>query len=143
MVGAEVEGVHAREEKHLAIEEGSYHQGVPAITVIVDGGWSKRAHKHSYNAKSGVGVIIGMKTKKLLHVGIRNKFCTACVQGHAKESHVCYKNWDKSSSEMESDIILEGFCKAEQTHGVRYTHFIGDGDSSHFCSMCQCGGVTL
>ena len=31
---------------------------------------------------------------------------------------------------MESDIILEGFSKAEQQHGVRYINFIGDGDSS-------------
>lgn len=31
---------------------------------------------------------------------------------------------------MESDIILEGFRLAEQQHGVRYTKFIGDGDSS-------------
>lgn len=47
------------EEKKLAIERGDYHQGVPAITVVVDGGWSKWSHKHSYNAKSGVAIIIG------------------------------------------------------------------------------------
>ena len=47
------------EGKAIAIANGRYHQGVPAITVIIDGGWSKRSHKHSYNAKSGVGIIIG------------------------------------------------------------------------------------
>ena len=47
-----------KQEKKLAEENGDYHQGVPSITVIVDGGWSKRSHKHSYNAKSGVGIII-------------------------------------------------------------------------------------
>jgi len=56
----------AEEEKRIAIERGSYHEGVPAITVILDAGWSKRSHKHSYNAKSGVGIIVGMETKKLL-----------------------------------------------------------------------------
>ena len=40
-----------------AIELRSLHEGVPAISVIVDGGWSKRSHKHSYNAKSGIGII--------------------------------------------------------------------------------------
>ena len=44
-------------EKRLAIEKGNYHNGVPAITVVVDAGWSKRSHKHSYNANSAVGVI--------------------------------------------------------------------------------------
>ena len=37
-------------ERELAIHQGSFHHGVPAITVIVDVGWSKRAHKHTYNA---------------------------------------------------------------------------------------------
>jgi len=47
-----------QEEKQLAIANNSFDEGIPAITVIVDGGWSKRAHKHSYNAKSGVAVIL-------------------------------------------------------------------------------------
>ncbi|KAH3752651.1 hypothetical protein DPMN_187272 [Dreissena polymorpha] len=38
------------EERRLAIEDNCFHQGVPAITVVADGGWSKRTHKHSYNA---------------------------------------------------------------------------------------------
>ncbi len=53
-----------QEEKKLAIARGEFHEGVPAITVIVDGGWSKRSHKHSYNAKSRVAIIIGKETKK-------------------------------------------------------------------------------
>ena len=67
-----------REEKWLAEERGDYHESIPAITVVVDGGWSKRSHKHSYNAKSGVGIIIGKETGKLLHLGVRNKYCGAC-----------------------------------------------------------------
>ena len=31
---------------------------------------------------------------------------------------------------MESDIILRGFQDSEKQHDVRYTQFIGDGDSS-------------
>lgn len=58
----EMEKAMLKEEKRLAEQRGDYHQGVPAITVIVDGGWSKRSHKHSYNAKSGVGIIIGQAT---------------------------------------------------------------------------------
>ena len=34
----------------------------------------------------------------------------------------------KSSSAMETDIILEGFKRAERDHGVRYIRFVGDGD---------------
>ena len=47
-----------REEKQNAIDKGHYHQGVSAISpVVADGGWSKRSHKHSYNAKSSVALI--------------------------------------------------------------------------------------
>lgn len=126
-----------KEEKRLAEERGDYHEGVPAISVIVDGGWSKWSHKHSYNAKSGVGIIVGLKTEKLLYIGVHNKFCTACRQGIPHEQHVCYKNWDAASSEMETDIILEGFKQAEQVHGVRYMHFVGDGDSSVYPTLLQ------
>lgn len=90
-----------KEEKRMAIERGDYHQGIPAIT---DGGWSKRSHKHSYNANSGVAIIIGKATGKLLHIGVRNKYCYACSQGIPQEKHTCYRNWSSSSSEMETDI---------------------------------------
>ena len=50
------------------MEKGCYHEGVPAMTVIIDGGWSKMSHKHSYNAKSGVAIILGKETGKLLYM---------------------------------------------------------------------------
>ena len=123
-----------KEERSLAIAQGTFHSGVPAITVVVDGGWSKRSHKHSYNAKSGVGVIFGAATKKLLFIGVRNKYCSVCaISDHNNSpcpSHQCFKNWNGSSCAMETDIIVQGFQLAEQMHGVRYLWFIGDGDSS-------------
>ena len=73
----------------------------------------------------------------MLHIGIRNKYCAACARNVPKETHHCFKNWDASSSKMESDIILEGFMEAEQVHGVRYTRFIGDGDSSVHSTLLQ------
>lgn len=126
-----------KQEKQLAMDRGDFHEGVPAITVIVDGGWSKRSHQHSYNAKSGVGIIIGLETNKLLHVSVRNKYCAACATGILKDHHSCYHNWDDSSSGMETDTILEGFLEAEKVHGLRYTRFIGDGDSSVYPSLLQ------
>ena len=102
-----------KEEKELAIAHGRYHNGVPAITVVVDGGWSKRSHKHSYNAKSGVGVIFGAATKKLLFIGVRNKYCSICAISEQKNSppppHQCYQNWSGTSCAMEPNIIVEGF----------------------------------
>jgi len=38
---------------------------------------------------------------------------------------------------MESDIIVEGFKISEEKHGIRYTSFIGDGDSSVYSSLVK------
>ena len=120
-------------EKELAIEQGDYHEDIPAITVITDGGWSKRSHRHSYNAESGVGVIIGLETRKILHLNVCNKYCAGCDTGSPQEQHLCYKNWESSSSAMETSAILKGFQEAEKIHGIRYTCFIRDGDCSQTC----------
>ena len=112
---------------------------MPSISVICDGGWSKRSHKHSYNAKGGVAIIIGKETGKLLFVGIRNKVCIVCSRAKNKnvpaDHHKCYKNWEGSSQAMEADIIVEGFNQAEEMHGVRYMGLIGDGDSSVYANI--------
>lgn len=130
-----------RNEHDHAIATQNFFQGVPAINVIVDGGWSKRSHKHSYNAKSGVAVIIGKHTKKLLFLGVRNKYCSVCTMaenaGKEMPTHLCYKNWNRSSPAMEADIVVEGFRHAETMHGVRYMFLIGDGDSSVLTSIQQ------
>ena len=39
----------AEEKIRHAIATNSFHQGIPSITVVVNGGWSKQSHKHSYN----------------------------------------------------------------------------------------------
>ena len=123
-----------KEKKEQVIASGIYHRGVSAITVVVDGGWSKRSHKHSYNAKSGVGVIFGASAKKLLFTDVRNKYCSVCAisehEHSPPSSHQCYRNWNGTSCAMEGDIIAEGFQFPEQMHGVRYLWFIGDGHSS-------------
>ena len=50
------------------------------ITVIVDSGWSKYSHKHLYNAKSGLGIIIGKETGKISYLGVRNKYCLVATK---------------------------------------------------------------
>jgi hypothetical protein len=61
---------------------------VACYLVITDGGWSKRTHKHSYNAAGGVAIIIGKETKKPLHIGVRNKFVIYVTIKVASHTHV-------------------------------------------------------
>ena len=102
--GVILEEAAGAEERKLAIENSEYNEGVPAISVIVDGGWCKRTHKHIYNAMGGVAIIIGARTKKLMFIGVRNKNCSICsqaeIQNVTPRDHVCFKNWRESSQAM-------------------------------------------
>lgn len=129
-------------ERSIAVRENSYDEQMPAIAVTVDGGWSQRSFGHRYSANSGVGVIIGEKTRKILYLGIRNKYCSICAIAKSRDqvpsSHTCFKNWTASSGAMEADIISEGFGKSEEMHGLRYTILVGDGDSSTYKTVVEC-----
>ena len=75
----------------------------------------KRSYGKAYDSISGVGAIIGYRIKKILFIGIRNKYCTVCDvaerQNCKPKAHKCYTNFDHnaSSTSMESDAITEGF----------------------------------
>ena len=51
-------------EREAALAGGKLDEGIPAIDVVVDGGWSTRSHRHRYTAKSGVACVIGRRTKR-------------------------------------------------------------------------------
>lgn len=80
------------------------------------------------------GCIVGYRTKKVLYIGIRNKYCSVChkadVIQKVPEEHICYKNWSGTSTAMEADIIVQGFKQSLQSNNLIYSHLIGDGDSS-------------
>ena len=118
-----------KKEAEMAKENGDVDENdIPMITVIADGAWCKRSYRSAYNARSGAACIVGQRTAKLLFLGIRNKFCAMCHMGGME--HVCFKNWDGTSTGMESDIILEGFKQSISIHGLKYAYLVGDGDSS-------------
>ena len=111
-----------QQERQLAVLNGCCHNGVPAITVVVDAGWS---NKHSYNAKYGVGVIFGAATKRLLFIGVQNKYCSICAISEHQNlattpTHQCFKKWSGSSCAVEA---VEGFQMSESMHGKRYCIF--------------------
>ena len=124
------------------MEKQDTFEGVPAISDTVDGRWSKRSHKHSYNAKSGVAVVIGSVTKKFLHLGVRNKYCCLCTvaanKGIPPKEYKCFRNWDGSSWAMETDMIVEGFKATESMHGLGYMRMTDDGDSSVLANVQTC-----
>ncbi|XP_029342286.1 uncharacterized protein LOC103310448 [Acyrthosiphon pisum] len=123
------------EEKQLALEAGDVDiDGIPMCPVVADGQWSKRSYKTKYDAYSGAATIIGYRTKKVLFVGIRNRYCAICERAKIvkldPKPHKCFLNWTKGATSMEADGIAEGFLNSIELHGLKFNKLIGDGDSS-------------
>ncbi|CAI6370727.1 unnamed protein product [Macrosiphum euphorbiae] len=100
------------EERRLAIEDGDVDEDGNALcTVVADGQWGIRSYKSKYDALSGVATIIGYRTKKVLFVGIRNRYCVVCHRAALKQiekpKHSCFKNWNKSATSIEADGVVE------------------------------------
>ena len=69
-----------------------------------------------------------------MFIGVRNKYCSicqkSCTNNKDAPEHLCYKNWNGTSTAMEADIIVEGFRQSIPMHNIIYHKLIGDGDSS-------------
>lgn len=127
----------AAEEAKLAIEANEVDSdGVPLITVICDGCWSKRSYRTNYSALSGVAAIVGQKTGKVLYIGVKNKFCTMCSRAASNnldpKPHTCFKNFAGGSSGMEAAVLVEGFQDSLESYGIKYAKMVADGDSSTY-----------
>ena len=128
-------------ERKKAIAKGNVINGLPFIDTVADGQWDKRSYRHGYDSLSGSAAILGNETKKVLFVGVRNKYCACCDYYERKnlpcKPHTCYKNFDRnaSSTSMESDIIAEGFNTSVEMHGLIYKTLIADNDSSVYANI--------
>jgi YqaJ-like viral recombinase domain len=79
-------------------------------------------------------VLIGMRTRKIVFVGSRNKYCYICAVAKKRKveipTHKCYKNYEGPPTGMEQDIIIEGINAIHKMHNVSIEEYLGDGDSS-------------
>lgn len=132
----------AEEEAALAKKAGDVTKdGIPYITVILDGSWLKRCFGSKYDSLAGLGVIIGVKTGKILHIGVKNKYCTKCNRSaklsREPEKHICSQNFPRAwaSTLMESTSLEEGFSSSIEKRGLIYSTFIGDGDSNFYARL--------
>lgn len=111
------------------------------IDVSCDGTWLTRGH----SSKVGAASVIGCETGKVLGVGTRSKVCKSCQywdradknsekyrQWRATHDNVCTQNHDGSSGAMEKDIVKDIFCSSANKYNLRFTRFIGDGDTNSF-----------
>eukprot|EP00794_Sanderia_malayensis_P002423 gene2423-2792_t len=106
--------------------------------VSVDGSLQKRGHI----SLNGVVTLISRENGKCLDYTIMSKKCKSCQfwktrtndPGYAAwyAHHACQSNHNRSAGAMESAGAVMMFRRSIEKHQLRYTSYIGDGDSSSY-----------
>lgn len=110
------------------------------LTVSGDGTWKKRGH----TSRFGVTTLAGKYCKKIIDSVVKSTYCQACqLWSRKKDSdpeayeawfseHNCDANHLGSAAKMEVDSVKEMFGRSLDKYGVKYTRYIGDGDSATY-----------
>jgi len=126
----------AAKEKELSVQKGL----AEGIVVSGDGTWKKRG----FSSLLSVTSLIGWCTGKVIDVNVKSKICNQCNYWKQKEGTAeyeewaethkdsCEKNHEGSAGKMEVDAVIEMFQQSEKLHGLKYSHYVGDGDSKTF-----------
>ena len=115
------------------------------VAVTVDGTWQKRGH----TSKVGVVFVASVDTGEVLDFEVLSHICQTCTwhKNHLsvhefekwfeKHRDSCEVNHKGSSGDMENKGAILIFGRSIESRGLRYTEFVGDGDSSCFGKVSE------
>lgn len=114
-----------------AAEAKDVNGGNGDLTVVVDGTWQRRGHTSHH----GVVAATSISTGKILDVEVLSNYCRGCTTN--AENHKCVKNHAGKSGSMEAEGAKQIFQRSVRERGVRYTKYLGDGDSKAYKTVCD------
>jgi hypothetical protein len=114
--------------KKTAFEAVKENSDDTDIAAAFDGTWQKRG----FTSLNGVVTVTSFDTGKVLDVEVLSKYCQGCTKHNNRGHEGCVKNYVGSSGGMEAAGITKIFERSQRERGVRYTKFLGDGDSSSY-----------
>ena len=110
------------------------------VSVSVDGTWQKRG----YSSKLGVVFVIGVETGEILDYEVvcnvnerKNEKTRQLIDWKENHRENCLINYSGSSGGMESEGAVRIFERSIARRGLKYTTFVGNGDSSTFQAVSQ------
>ena len=112
------------------------NEGCTDLSVGLDGTWQKRGHTSLHGVVSATNIDTG----KVLDVETLTKFCHTCervkndkekLEIH-RSSNECNINYQGVNGGMESEGFLSIFNRSLDKYNVRYTKYLGDGDSKSY-----------
>lgn len=121
-------------------ENEKHERPLSNLKISGDGSWKKRGFTSLY----GVTTLIGYYSVKIVDLLVKGSYCQSCnywrirknekefeewYEEHAEE---CAANHSGSVEKMEVDAIKEMFLRSEKKYNVKYSNYIGDGDSKTY-----------
>ncbi|GFW99569.1 uncharacterized protein TNCV_3418021 [Trichonephila clavipes] len=110
---------YAAVQRTKEAKDVSGHSDIP---VAIDGTWQK----HGHTSLNGAVIATSAYTGKMLDASILSRSCKCPNKMHNKN---CKANHFRNSGSIEISGTIEIFQRSESLHGLRYTKFLGDGDS--------------
>ncbi|XP_070532674.1 uncharacterized protein [Ptychodera flava] len=113
------------------------------VAVSVDGSWVSRGFSSLYGFVS----VISMDTGKVLDRHISSAYCRECHEMEEKPKDMQFMKWfiehepkcrmnhDGSAKSMEETGAAILFERSKEKYNIRYTQYIGDGDSAAYQSV--------
>ena len=128
--------------RELSEKEGSN------VTVSCDGTWQRRG----FSSKNGVATCLSVSKElpaKVIDTETLSNYCDSCSKAKARfakkdddkglhewttvhRENGCMKNHDGSAGMMEPVGMMNIFQRSVSKHGLKYSGFLGDGDSKSF-----------
>ncbi|GFV39206.1 uncharacterized protein TNCV_4328121 [Trichonephila clavipes] len=107
------------------------NDGKRELAVAVDGSWQKRG----FSSKNGLLTVTSVDTGKVIDVEVFSKHCIC--PNKTKHLQNCKRNFEGYSGKMEVAGALSIFQRSQSLYNVRYTKYLGDGDSKAFTSIVE------
>ena len=125
---------------HLQSLDDDLGDGLVDVTVSADGTWAKRG----FTSLHGLVFAISQDTGEVLDFTLMSQFCPTCnyhrrilddeefSRWRDQHEEECQANYRKSSKSMESAGCEVLWGRSLEKNQLRYTTFVGDGDSSAY-----------
>ncbi|GFU59498.1 uncharacterized protein TNCV_1515651 [Trichonephila clavipes] len=100
-----------------------------------------------YSSHVGVCAVIEYKIGKCIDAGVMSSFCKGCDSWKRRKGSPAYKKWkilhfkeflknhNGSAGKMETEGMVRIFKRSVSHRSVRYTSYIGDGNSKTLSSI--------
>ena len=127
----------------LREHNGALETDIVDIDASSDGSWQRKG----FSSLNGVVTVISVETGKFLDVEPMNRTCKPCslkadlkrtdpdAYAEWRNSHICKFNYQGSAGGMEPEGAKRIFERSLKKYNIRYTKFLGDGDSKSFSTV--------